>query len=49
MVLRNSEHKGTATLRSALEMATAAQGRDDGGYRSEFVDMLERFLDNERR
>jgi Ca-activated chloride channel family protein len=49
MVLRNSEHKGTATLRSALAMATAAQGSDAGGYRSEFVDMLGRLLNYERR
>lgn len=49
MVLRNSEHKGTATLRSALAMATAAKGSDDGGYRSEFVDMLGRLLNYERR
>jgi Ca-activated chloride channel homolog len=49
MVLRNSEHKGTATLRSALEKATAAQGSDAGGYRSEFVYMLGRLLNSERR
>jgi Ca-activated chloride channel homolog len=49
MVLRESEHKGTATLRSALAMATAAQGSDDGGYRAEFVSMLGRLLNGERR
>ncbi|WP_345785810.1 von Willebrand factor type A domain-containing protein [Gemmatimonas sp.] len=49
MVLRNSEHKGTATLRSSLDMATAARGEDDGGYRSEFVEMLGRLLNSERR
>jgi len=49
MVLRDSEHKGTATLRSALAMATAAQGSDDGGYRAEFVSMLGRLLNGERR
>jgi hypothetical protein len=30
-------------------MATAAKGSDDGGYRSEFVDMLGRLLNYERR
>jgi Ca-activated chloride channel family protein len=49
MVLRDSEHKGTATLRSALAMATAAQGSDAGGYRAEFVSMLGRLLNGERR
>ena len=49
MVLRNSEHKGTATLRSALEMAREARGEDGGGYRAEFVDMLGRLLNSERR
>ncbi len=49
MVLRNSEHKGTATLRSVLEMATTARGEDDGGYRSEFVDMVARLLNSNER
>ncbi|QJR38337.1 VWA domain-containing protein [Gemmatimonas groenlandica] len=49
MVLRKSEHKGTATLRSALEMATGSRGDDDGGYRSDFVEMLGRLLNSERR
>ncbi len=49
MVLRNSEHKGTATLRSALEMARGARGEDEGGYRSEFVGMIGRLIDSERR
>jgi hypothetical protein len=30
-------------------MATAAQGSDDGGYRAEFVSMLGRLLNGERR
>ncbi|WP_411278905.1 vWA domain-containing protein [Gemmatimonas sp.] len=49
MVLRNSEHKGAATLRSALEMANDAMGSDEGGYRSEFVEMLGRLIKSERR
>lgn len=49
MVLRNSEHKGTATLRSTLEMAKGAIAEDDGGYRAEFVEMVGRLLNRERR
>uniref|UniRef100_UPI00286A5845 vWA domain-containing protein n=1 Tax=Gemmatimonas sp. TaxID=1962908 RepID=UPI00286A5845 len=49
MVLRNSEHKGTATLRSALELATAARGSDDGRYRAEFVEMIGRLLNSKER
>jgi Ca-activated chloride channel family protein len=48
MVLRNSEHKGTATLGSALAMGTAARGRDEGGYRAEYILMLGRLLNSER-
>ena len=49
MVLRNSEHKGTATLRSAREMANGARGVDEGGYRGEFVEMIGRLLNIEGR
>ncbi len=49
MVLRNSDHKGTATLRSALDMATTARGNDDGGYRGEFIDMVARLLNSKER
>ena len=49
MVLRTSEYKGTATLRSAVEMARGARGSDEGGYRAEFVEMMGRLLNGERR
>jgi len=43
MVLRNSEHKGNANGASVVEMARSALGNDAGGYRSEFVGLVERW------
>ncbi len=43
MLLRNSEHKGTASGAQTLEMARGAVGHDEGGYRSEFVRLVERW------
>ncbi|MEP6763663.1 MAG: von Willebrand factor type A domain-containing protein [Gemmatimonadaceae bacterium] len=43
MLLRNSEYKGDASATSVLTMAREAQGRDDGGYRAEFVQLVERW------
>ena len=40
MVLRESEHKGTATLPFVAEIAGSALGRDAGGYRAEFLDLV---------
>ena len=45
MVLRNSEHKGAAIQRSALETTSG----DRGGYRGEFDRMIGRILNSERR
>ena len=42
MVLRQSEHRGTSNLAAVEEIATGAAGKDDGGYRSEFVDLVKR-------
>ena len=42
MILRDSEHKGTATLPFAAELAGSALGRDQGGYRAEFLDLVRR-------
>jgi len=42
MILRDSEHKGTATLPFAAEIAGSALGRDEGGYRAEFLDLVRR-------
>ena len=42
MILRDSEHKGTATLPFAAETAGSALGGDEGGYRAEFLDLVRR-------
>ena len=42
MLLRDSEHKGSATLAAVEEIAGAALGDDPKGYRSEFVDLVRR-------
>lgn len=42
MLLRNSPHKGTLTYDQVLRMAESALGRDPGGYRAEFVDLVQR-------
>ena len=39
MILRDSPHKGQATLDSILRLAEASLGRDEKGYRKEFVDL----------
>jgi Ca-activated chloride channel family protein len=41
MLLRNSEHRGAATWEQALELARAGRAYDPGGYRAEFVRLLE--------
>lgn len=45
MVLRSSEHRGTSSLESVLEMARDAKGRDVGGYRAEFIGLVEKLAD----
>jgi secreted protein with Ig-like and vWFA domain len=40
MVLRDSEHKGTASLERVEEIAGTAMGSDPGGYRAEFLDLV---------
>jgi len=42
MLLRGSEHKGTATYDAVLEIAASAKGPDLHGYRAEFLDMVRR-------
>lgn len=41
MLLRDSEHKGSATYAQVLELARDAKGDDPEGYRAEFVQMVE--------
>ena len=40
MILRGSEQKGTATLPLVAKIAGSALGRDQGGYRAEFLDLV---------
>jgi Ca-activated chloride channel family protein len=40
MVLRDSPHKGTATLAEVLHWAEQGTGSDAGGYRSEFISLV---------
>ena len=42
MLLRDSEYRGSATLESVLAMARSSLGEDKGGYRAEFVKLVER-------
>jgi Ca-activated chloride channel family protein len=41
MILRNSCHKGISDYDKTVEMARAAKGDDDSGYRSEFIRLVE--------
>lgn len=41
MLLRNSEFKGQSSYQAALELAKSAKGRDEAGYRSEFIRLVE--------
>lgn len=40
MQLRDSQYRGTATLDAVLELAQEGIGRDDGGYRREFIELV---------
>ncbi len=40
MLLRNSKHRGDASYAEVLEIASAARGRDQYGYRSEFLQVV---------
>ena len=41
MVLRDSPHKGNATLAAVAELAQSARGPDHAGYRAEFLQLVE--------
>ncbi|OQX20520.1 MAG: hypothetical protein BWK76_01110 [Desulfobulbaceae bacterium A2] len=41
MLLKQSEHKGQAGYPLLLELARQAKGKDDDGYRAEFIKLLE--------
>jgi Ca-activated chloride channel homolog len=40
MIIRNSEFKGNSTPEEAIELAKSARGRDDEGYRAEFIRLM---------
>ncbi len=40
MLLRDSSHKGNATMASVLEMAQSSRGADKQGYRTEFIELV---------
>lgn len=42
-LLRGSEHTGTATLQTAISYAQDNVGRDPGGYRQDYVALLEQY------
>jgi len=41
MILSNSANQGTMTLAQVKELATGSRGKDEDGYRAEFVRMVE--------
>jgi Ca-activated chloride channel family protein len=40
LILRGSEHRGNATLDAVAEIAEGAIGKDEHGYRTEFVELV---------
>ena len=42
MLLRDSAHAGQAGLDDVLDLASGAVGKDPGGYRGEFLDLVEK-------
>jgi Ca-activated chloride channel family protein len=42
MLLRDSQHKGNLTYAADLELAQTGLGRDENGYRAEFLEMVKR-------
>ncbi len=49
MLLRDSQYKGSASFEDVLKRARAAKGKDDEGYRAEFIRLVEKaeLLSNE--
>jgi len=42
MILRNSPHKGTATLAGVAELADEGKGKDEKGYRAGFLELVKK-------
>jgi Ca-activated chloride channel homolog len=49
MILRDSKFKGSSSYRSVLRTAEEAKGRDRDGYREEFLRLVEKSHDIDRR
>jgi Ca-activated chloride channel family protein len=44
MILKNSQYRGDVTLPWVLDTATASRGQDRGGYRAEFISLVQRAM-----
>jgi len=42
MILRNSPHKGTSSLDGVIELADEGKGKDEKGYRGDFVELVKK-------
>jgi Ca-activated chloride channel family protein len=42
MILRVSPHRGAATLAAVAELAQQGLGRDEGGFRAEFLTLVQK-------
>ncbi|HYE19889.1 MAG TPA: VWA domain-containing protein [Tepidisphaeraceae bacterium] len=42
MILRNSPHKGSATFAGVIELADEGKGKDEKGYRKDFVELAKK-------
>ncbi len=42
MILRDSEFKGNAEIKSVRKLAKSSKGEDEFGYRAEFLNLLDR-------
>jgi Ca-activated chloride channel family protein len=42
MILRGSEHKGSATFDTVLELAEEGKGADEVGWRAEFINLVKK-------
>lgn len=42
MILRESQYKGDANIPSILDLAQGARGNDEGGYRSEMIELMKK-------
>jgi Ca-activated chloride channel family protein len=42
MILRGGDHAGSFSLEEVARIAGRALGRDEGGYRAEFLDLVRR-------